>query len=299
MTIARALARLPAVAALVALSSVASAASLDLKLRNAEGQEVLNRILEDDSYWADAYTKSYSGKQYDEIRLKSIESGYVPMITGEGAQDFDHDVVADVVYMQNTRLPKYMDGAKIVIDMGRGYDKTVGAEYRDTFYVLDLTLFYGTFPQRMYRRHDEETNRTVLWFEKIEPSWVPAATWTEYQAKMTAAVENMDTRWIGGSVVPVGEIYGMFVVEEGKVQTSRVSFVSKLAFGDDAGFIAKMGSQMAPVIKAGLRSGFGASVAIAAHEQQRREKRKKAAEEAAKKEQEAAPEPEPELEPAP
>jgi len=182
-------------------------------------------------------------------------------------------VVADVVYMQNTRLPKYMDGAKIVIDLGRGFDDTVGAEYRDTFYVLDLTLFYATFPQRMYRRHDADSNRTVLWFEKLTPEMVPAATWTTYQGEMTKQVENMDTRWIGGSVIEVGDIYGMFLVEPGDTQKTRVSFVSKLAFGDDAGWIAKMGSQMPGVLKSGLRSGFGASVAIADHEQQRREKR--------------------------
>lgn len=272
MTLARTL----VLTALATLPVGAWAGSLDLKLRNAEGQQVLNSILDDTSYWTDAYVKTYTGKQYDEIRLKPIDSGYVPMITGEGAEDFDHDVVADVVYMQNTRLPKYMDGAKIVMDMGRGYDETVGAEYRDTFYVLDLTLFYATFPQRMYRKHDAENNRTVLWFEKIEPDWVPAATWADYQAKMAAAVENMDTRWIGGSVIPVGDIYGMFVVEPGKEFDSRVSFVSKLAFGDEAGFIAKMGSQMAPVLRSGLKSGFGASVAIASHEQARRQKREAA-----------------------
>jgi hypothetical protein len=289
MTIARTLATL----AVLVVAPLAHAGSLDLKLRNAEGQEVLNKILDDDGYWSDAYVKTYSGKQYDEIRLKSIDSGYVPMITGEGGQDFEHDVVADVVYMQNTRLPKYMDGAKIVMDLGRGYDESVGAEYRDTFYVLDLSLFYATFPQRMYRKHDPATNRTVLWFEKMEPSWVPASTWTDYQAKMTKAVEGMETRWIGGSIVPVGDIYGMFVVEPGSTQTSRVSFVSKLAFGDDAGFIAKMGSQMAPVLKAGLKSGFTASVNIATHEQARREKRRAAAEEAKKEEEAQAPAPAP------
>jgi len=269
-------ARLLTSAALLVAASTASAGTLDLKLRNAEGQQVLNGILDDTSYWSDAWTKTYSGKLYDEIRLKPLTSGYVPMISGEGDQDFDHDVVADVVYMQNTRLPKYMDGAKIVVDLGRGFDETVGAEYRDTFYVLDLTLFYATFPQRMYRRHDADSNRTVLWFEKLTPEMVPASTWTSYQGEMTKQVENMDTRWIGGSVIPVGDIYGMFVVEPGKTQESRVSFVSKLAFGDDAGWIAKMGSQMPGVLKAGLRSGFGASVAIATHEQQRRDKRKAA-----------------------
>jgi hypothetical protein len=254
-------------------TSSAYAAGLDLKLRNAEGQEVLNKILDDDAFWADAWTKDYNDKQYDQIRLKQLPTGYVPMISGEGGQDFDHMVVADVVYYKNTLLPKYMEGAKIVIDMGKGFDDTVGAEYRDTFYVLDLTAFYGTFPQRMYRKHDEATNTSVMWFEKIEPNMVPAATWAEYQKKMTTAVDNMDKGWLFSSVVPVGEIYGMFVVEPGKARETRVSFVSKLTFGDDAGWVARFGSQLPGVLKAGLRGGFGASVAIAAFEQEKRDKK--------------------------
>jgi len=259
--------------ATLALALPASAAGLDLKLRNAEGQEVLNKILDDDAFWAGAWTKDYEKKAYDQIRLKQLESGYVPMISGEGGTDFDHQVVADIVFFQNTRLPKYMDGAKVIINMGKGYDDTVGAEYRDTFYILDLTAFYGTFPQRMYRKHDPETNTSVMWFEKIEPSMVPAATWSTYETKMKDAVDNMDKGWFLNSVVEVTEVYGMFIVEPGKTQESRVSFVSKLTFGDEAGWVARFGSQLPGVLKAGLRSGFGACVAIADHEQQRRDKK--------------------------
>ncbi len=269
MTVFRSL--LAAATLLVALP--ASAAGLDLKLRNAEGQEVLNKILGDDAFWADAWAKDYEGKEYDQIRLKQLPTGYVPMISGEGGKDFDHQVVADIVYFQNTRLPKYMDGAKAVVDLGKGYDDSIGAEYRDTFYILDLTAFYGIFPQRMYRKHDAATNTSVMWFEKLEPSFVPAGTWTAYEAKMKETVDNMDKGWFFNSIVEVDEVYGMFVVEPGKTQESRVSFVSKLTFGDDAGWIARFGSQLPGVLKAGLRSGFGASVAIADHEQQRRDKK--------------------------
>ena len=277
-------------AALLVVASDASAASLDLKLRNAEGQQVLNSILDDDAFWADAWKKDYNGKTYDQIRLKQLPSGYVPMISGEGGQDFDHDVVADIVYFQNTRLPKYMDGAKIVIDLGKGYDDKIGAEYRDTYYVLDLTAFYGVFPQRMYRKHDEATNTSVMWFEKLDESFVDAATWSAYDKKMKEALENLDKGWFFNSIVDVTEVYGMFVVEPGNTQESRVSFVSKLTFGEDAGWIARFGSQLPGVLKSGLRGGFGASVAIAEHEQQRRDK--KAA-------QQPKPAPAPPPEPAP
>lgn len=246
--------------------------SFDLKLRSKEGQEVLNKILSDTAFWAGAWKQPYEGKLYDEIRLKDTESGYVPMITGEGDQDFVPEVVSDVVYFRNVDLPKYMDGAKAVVLLGSGFDPVVGAEYRDCFYILDLTLFYGTFPQRMYRKHDATTNATIMWFEKMNSSFVDAATWTAYQAKMKSQVDNMDKRWALNSVIEVSNIYGMFVVEPGKSRKSRVSFVSKLTFDDGAGWVAQMGSQMPGVIRSGLKSGFAASVALAKHETEKRSK---------------------------
>lgn len=267
------------------LAALAEAATLNVKLRNAEGQQVLNGILSDAAYWAGADISTYQGENYDEIRLKSIESGYVPMITGEGDQDFSNDVVSHVVYSRNTDLPRYMDGAKSVLLLGRGYDSSVGAEYRDCFYILDLTLFYGYFHQRMYKKHDDATNTTVLWFEKLDESFVDAATWSTYQTKSQAAMDTLERRWPPfNSLIPVDEVYGMFLVEPGKTRESRVSFVSKIAFAKDAGFIANMGSKLPPVLRAGLKAGFNASVAIAGHEKQKR---------AVRDQQQAAPAPAP------
>ncbi len=62
----------------------------------------------------------------------------------------------------------------------------------------------------------------------------------------------------------------MVVVTPGEELESRVTFVSKLTFGDGTGFIAKVGSQMPMVIKAGLKSGFDACVAIARDEKHKR-----------------------------
>lgn len=246
--------------------------TFDLKLRDAEGQQILNKILSDEAFWSGAWKQPYEGKLYDEIRLKDTASGYVPMITGEGDQDFAQDVVSDVVYFRNVDLPKYMDGAKVVALLGSGFDPVVGAEYRDCFYILDLTLFYGTFPQRMYRKHDPVTNATVMWFEKMDSTFVDAGTWAAYQTKMKAQVEGMEKRWALNSVIEVSDIYGMFVVEPGKTRKSRVSFVSKLTFDDNAGWVAQMGSQMPGVIRSGLKSGFAASVALAKHETDKRNK---------------------------
>jgi hypothetical protein len=247
--------------------------TFDLKLRNAEAQSVLNKILADEAFWAGAWRKTYDNQLYDEIRLKSTDTGYVPMISGEGQQDFEHEVVADIVYRRNVDLPKYMSGAKVVLPLGSGFDPVVGAEYRDSLYVLDLTLFYGYFPQRMYRKHDAAKNETVLWFEKLDSRFVDAATWTSYQAKMKTAIDGVDRRWPPfNAMIEVSDVYGMFVVEPGTTRKSRVSFVSKLTFDKDAGIVANWGSQMPPVVRAGIQAGFDASVAIAKHETEKRAK---------------------------
>jgi hypothetical protein len=247
------------------------AGGLDLKLRNGEGQQVLNGILTDTAFWQGADISTFTDKNYDEIRLKQIGTGYVPMITGEGDQDFPHEVVSHVVFKRNTDLPKYMSGAKAILFLGAGHDNVVGADYRDTFYILDFTVMYAYFPQRMYVKHDDAANRTVLWFEKMDASFVDAATWATYQGKMQTALDGMEKRWPPfNSVVPVDTVYGMFVVEPGKTRESRVSFVSKIGFAPDAGWIANFGSQLPMVIRSGLKSGFNASVAIAAHEKEKR-----------------------------
>lgn len=256
---------------------VALAGGLDLKLRNTEGQQVLNGILTDTAYWSGADVSTYSDKAYDEIRLKQTDNGYVPMITGEGDQDFPLDVVSYVVFKRNTDLPKYMSGAKAVVLLGSGHDSTIGADYRDCFYILDLTVMYAYFPQRMYTKTDEATQKSVLWFEKMDASFVDAGTWSAYEGKMQTALDNLDKRWPPfNSVVPVDTVYGMFVVEPGKTRSARVSFVSKIAFGHDAGFVANFGSQLPMVLRSGLKSGFVASVAIAKHEKEKRQLREAA-----------------------
>lgn len=254
-----------------------------LRLHNAEGQSVLNGVLSDSGFWAGAWQKTYTEKPFDEIRLKRTASGYVPMITGEGTDDYDPDVVGDVVYRLNVNLPKYMSGAKTVSLLGSGYDSVIGSPYRDYFYIIDLSLFHAYFAQRMYRRDQE--GQVVVWFEKLDKTFVDGATWLRYETKMQQDIDALDRGFIfGRGMEPVGELYGMFVVEPGSVRQSRVRFVSKLAFSDDAGWIARAGSKMGTVIRAGLRSGFEASVLMANAEQGRRDR---AAERALAKQREA------------
>lgn len=255
------------------LPSYSATTELKVKMRNQEGSQVLGKMLNDDAFWADAWKKSYDKKDYDEIRLKSADSGYIPMITGEADQDFDREVVTHIIFNRMSRLPAHMSGAKAVVQLGKGYDAEMGSDYSDTFWFLDLTVLYVVYPMRMYRKIDEETKTSYLWFEKLEPSFVDAATWSKYQAKIDATKEKVDLRWAPfNSVNEVESLYGIFIVQPGKKHESRVTFVSKLAFGSDAGWLAKFGSQLPGVIKSGVRNGFVASVGIAREETERRAK---------------------------
>lgn len=246
-----------------AASVFGQAVRIDCHSSEAEG--VCQAALTEPNYWNDANAREYSDRQYDEIRLKPVETGFVPMITGEGSMDFDADVVADVVFNNQDQLPARMDGAKAVEYLGRGYDETVGAEYTDAYFMLDLTLFYATFTQRMYKRSDGD--KTVLWFEKLTPDMVGSTKWTAYQARQVEIEEALEFRWAFSSILRLEDIYGMFIISKGDTHTSRITFISKMEFGEDAGMMAKMGSQMKSVLRSGLKSGFIASVQIAESKQ--------------------------------
>ena len=240
-----------------------------LKTRNGEAEKVLNAALTDAAYWNGASKSTYDDKTWDEIRLKQLSTGYLAMISGEGGQDFDHDVVVDVVYSQQTKIPQHTDGAKAVVQLGTGVDPVNGMPYTDTFFYLDFEAFYGVYSQRMYRNTDA-TGRTVLWYEKLDERFVPPATWAQYQQKIEATKEAVNRRFLLGSVIEVGDIFGMFVIEPGRTRKSRVTFITKIVFGADSGWIAKTGSQLPVVIKAGLKSGFRSCVELAHEEQGRR-----------------------------
>lgn len=256
------------------LPELSTSVDLGIKMRNPEGSQVIGQMVSDDAFWSDAWKKSYDDKIYDEIRLKSTDSGYLPMITGEGQQDFDPEVVSHIIFDKMHQLPLYMSGAKAVVALGKGRDETIGADYSDTFWFLDMSVLYVVYPMRMYRRHDPATNTTYLWFEKLDASFVDAPTWASYEKKMEDTKSSVDLRWAPfNSVNDASTLYGIFVVSPGKERRSRVTFVSKLAFGSDAGWMAKFGSQLPGVLKAGLRNGFVASVAMADAETQRRAKK--------------------------
>lgn len=252
------------------MAEYSTTAAIEVPMRNAAGSKMISRMLNESAFWDGAKSWDFKGELYDKIQLQSVAAGgYLPAITGEADEDIPHEVVADIVFQQQTNLPAYMDGCVAVETLGWGTDSKFGVPYLDNYFVLDFGFFYVQYTQRMYKRTVDGT--TYLWFEKLDQSFVDSAKWEEYEAKKKKVMDGLDLRNFFGSVLPVGEIYGVFVVGKGQTRETRVTFVSRIAFGNDAGWLAKMGSKMPPVIKAGLQSGFDASVKIAKAERDRRQ----------------------------
>ncbi len=235
-------------------------AALQLKTHDPETGSILSQALAHDGFWQGAKINTYDNKLYDEVRLKELDQGYLARVTGEGQRDFDYDVVVRTVFENMQRLPQVEDGAKAVVKLGHGTDAKTGLPYADSFYYLDFSLFYGVYAQRMYKVVDGD--KTILYFEKLTPQ-IAGAKWTEYQRRMDQIVEGVKRRALFNAVQDVSQIFGMFVVQPGTTFKTRVSFTTKVHFGEGSGMIARMGSEMPSVIKAGLRSGFDSCVAIA------------------------------------
>lgn len=247
----------------------ATGVAIDVPMRNAEGSRMIGRMLNEDGFWGGSKEWDYTKELYDAIKLKEVNGGgFLPMITGEADEDIPGEVVADIVFGQQTALPAYMDGCVAVHTLGYGTDPKFGLPYLDNYFILDFSFFYVQYTQRMYKKTIDGT--TYLWFEKLDQSFVDAATWADYDKQRATVTEGLNLRSFFGSVLEVGDLYGIFVVGKGKARQSRVTFVSRISFGDDAGWLAKLGSKMPPVIKAGLQSGFDASVKIAKAERDRR-----------------------------
>lgn len=240
----------------------ATAAGAALRLRTHDGAagRLLSGSLDDPAFWEGASVKTWDDRLYDEVRLKQLAKGYLAMVTGEGNRDFSQDTVVRTVFDNMQRLPEVEDGAKAVVRLGEGTDSATGLPYVDSFYYLDFTLFYGIYAQRMYKL--VETGRTILYFEKLSPG-LAAAAWPGYDQQMTDIVDSVKRRVIFNGITPVSQIFGMFVVEPGRVHRTRVTFTTKIHFGEGTGAIARMGSEMPMVIRAGLQSGFESCVAIA------------------------------------
>ncbi|MCK6502676.1 hypothetical protein L6R53_04650 [Myxococcota bacterium] len=231
-----------------------------LRTHDPEAGSLLSQALDSPTFWQGASVKTFDDRLYDEVRLKSLDEGYLAMVTGEGGRDFDAATVVRTVNDNMQRLPEVEDGAKAVVRLGEGTDGTTGLPFVDSFYYLDFTFFYGVYSQRMYKLVDG--SRTILFFEKLTTEMAGAA-WPIYDKRIVEVMSGVKRRSVFGSVVPVSKIFGMFVVSPGATYRSRVTFTTKIHFGEGTGMLARMGSDMPPVIRAGLQSGFDSCVAIA------------------------------------
>ena len=152
------------------------------------------------------------------------------------------------------------DISGVVESLGEGVDDVSGLSFVDSFYYLDFTLFYGVYSQRMYKL--VEDGRTILYFEKLTTQ-MAGASWPAYDKRIIETVEGVRRRALFNGITPVSQIFGMFVVEPGQVRKTRVTFTTRIHFGEGTGAVARMGSEMPMVIRAGLQSGFESCVAIA------------------------------------
>jgi hypothetical protein len=115
----------------------------------------------------------------------------------------------------------------------------------------------------MYKINNDE--RTILYFEKLDESFVDADTWASYQAKIKTVSDEVKLRWAPlNSVVPLEVVYGLYIVSPGQTHSTRVTFVSKIGFAEDAGWLINFASELPAVIKSGLKSGFKGCVNVAA-----------------------------------
>ena len=237
--------------------------AVQIQMKDKTAQAQLNAALSGPAYWATASNSTDSDALYDEIRLRPIGNGYMAMITGEGQQDYPHKTVASSLFRHLDQLPRHIEGAKRVVNLGAGIDPRFGVPYQDTFYFLDLNVFYTTYVQRMYEINNDD--RTILYFEKLDESFVDADTWTSYQAKIKTVSDEVKLRWAPlNSVVPLEVVYGLYIVSPGQTHTTRVTFVSKIGFAEDAGWLINFASELPAVIKSGLKSGFKGCVNVAA-----------------------------------
>ena len=251
---------------MVAPNRVFSAAPA-LRTRNPEVQRTLNAAVSGADWWGGASISKYTDQEYDEIRLKPMaDGGFLTYISGEGREDFTHEQVIHTVWNHQDKLDRQMAGCVSADRLDRGMDNTVGTEFVDLFMLLDFGLFYGEFFQRMYK-YPQPDGRTLMVFEKITQGTIESSRWARYREQRDAIVAKHSDkgrlRSVFGKIIEVSDTYGVFIAEPGRRQAQRISMIAKVSFADGGSLVAQMGSKMPPVIKAGLRSGFDASVRIA------------------------------------
>lgn len=235
----------------------------EFSIRNQKGSEILNRALFEKGFWDDSTKTTYAKKNHDEIRLKSMDNGFLTYISGCGDTDFSISDVSEAVFWHQKELPNHMAGAVACTLLGSGTDPVIQRPFTDTFLLGDFDFFYATYFQRMYL-FELPDGRVVLPFELIPKSFTSEEEWAKYQARKQQLITDTTSKRRGflfGDILDMAELYGMYVVSKGDVHQSRVTMIARLRFGGDS-WIADFGSKLPFVLRAGLANGFRAHVDI-------------------------------------
>ena len=248
---------------MLALPSWGHAETIKFQLHNKNGQRILLNSLNNSNYWNGVDVERPTGLLYDEFKLKKLTEGYLTFISGEGGENFVlEDVVQSVLNFQN-KLPNHMAGAKAMKYIARGIDPHFGVPYTDMLFVGDMDFFYCEYFQRMYR-YDLPDGRTICAFEKLTKKLAGDELWAKYEKVKKDTIDKADLRWpILNDVLPVTEVFGMYIIEPGTTRSMRVTMTAKLRFGDGTGFLAQWGSDLPYLVRSGTLNGFDASVGVA------------------------------------
>lgn len=256
---------LGASAALLAMPRWGQAAKVDFKLHNKDGQKVLLNSLNDPDFWNGIEVERPTDQLYDEFKIKKLDAGYLTFVSGEGGEDFGLEHVAQTVFNFQHKLPKHMAGAKAMKYFGKGTDASFGVPYTDMVFIGDMDFFYCEYFQRMYR-YDLPSGVTICAFEGMSKALSGEKRWEKYKETKKNVLEKADLRWpIFNDVIPVTEVFGMYIVSPGTTLKTRVTLTAKLRFGTGTGFLAEWGSEIPYLVRSGTLNGFNASVGVASY----------------------------------
>ena len=244
------------------LPKTGRAGNVQFNLHNVKGQKVLLDSLNDPNFWDGIEVERPKDLLYDEFKLKSLDKGYLTHVSGQGQTNFTQEQVVQTVLHFQDKLPKHMAGATAMPYISKGKDPDFGVEYTDMLFLGDMDFFYCEYYQRMYR-YDLPDGRTICAFEKMDKARVGEKRWNKYLNIRKHTLETVDLRWMLNDIIPVTEVFGMYIVEPGDSFTTRVTLTAKLRFGEGTGLLAQWGSEMPYLVRSGTVNGFDASVAVA------------------------------------
>ncbi len=254
---------LGATTALGMVPRLARGGEVKFTLHNKTGQKVLLESLNNPNYWNGVEVERPSDQLYDEFKLKKLDSGYLTFVSGHGNQNYTREQVVQTVLYNQHHLPKHMSGAKKMSYFSEGVDPHFGVPYTDMVFFGDMDFFYCEYFQRMYR-YDLGEGRTICAFERATKTLVKPERWALYEKTRKSTIESSDLRWpILNDVVPVTDVYGMYIVEPDENYSTRVTLTAKLRFGSGTGLLAQWGSEIPYLIRSGTLNGFNASVTVA------------------------------------